>query len=142
MILPAKVDKYGRIWSKCLKNKFPIDTEVTVCKTDNGYEVKAEIQNENDISVDKNDVATRLSENDLTQSQKFVTSKEKNTPVNMIVFGNSVNMQEIADRSVSLVVTSPPYFNAPFDYPDLFGSYDEFLSVISGFANELKRVLG
>jgi len=59
----------------------------------------------------------------------------------MIVFGDTQNMKELEDNSVHLVVTSPPYFNAPFDYPDLFKSYDEFLNLIRNVAKELKRVL-
>ena len=60
---------------------------------------------------------------------------------NIIVFGDSQNMKELKNETVHLVVTSPPYFNAPFDYPDLFGSYDEFLDIIGNVARELKRVL-
>jgi DNA methylase. len=60
---------------------------------------------------------------------------------NIIVFGDSQNMKELKNDSVHLVVTSPPYFNAPFDYPDLFKSYDEFLTMIRNVARELMRVL-
>ncbi len=60
---------------------------------------------------------------------------------NLIVFGNARNMKELEDNSVHLVVTSPPYFNAPFDYPDLFESYEEFLALMRDVAKELKRVL-
>lgn len=60
---------------------------------------------------------------------------------NIIVFGDAQNMKELEDNSVHLVVTSPPYFNAPFDYPDLFKSYDEFLTLIRNVVKELKRVL-
>lgn len=60
---------------------------------------------------------------------------------NMIIFGDAQNMKELEDNSVHLVVTSPPYFNAPFDYPDLFRSYNEFLTLIRNVAKELKRVL-
>ncbi len=59
----------------------------------------------------------------------------------MIVFGDAQSMKELEDNSVHLVVTSPPYFNAPFDYPDLFESYSEFLALIKNVAKELKRVL-
>jgi DNA modification methylase len=58
-----------------------------------------------------------------------------------IIFGNSQQMKELDDKSVHLVVTSPPYFNAPFDYPDMFESYSEFLDMIKKVAKELKRVL-
>jgi DNA modification methylase len=60
---------------------------------------------------------------------------------NMIIFGDAQNMKELKDNSIHLVVTSPPYFNAPFDYPDLFKSYEEFLKLIRNVARELKRVL-
>src|SRR5256712_7794040 len=49
---------------------------------------------------------------------------------------------EVADGEVALIVTSPPYYNAPFDYPDLFSSYEEYLDLIRAFASQSKRVLG
>jgi DNA modification methylase len=39
------------------------------------------------------------------------------------------------------MITSPPYFNAPFDYPDLFKDYDEFLELIHALSLDLYRVL-
>lgn len=58
-----------------------------------------------------------------------------------IIIGDCVDMKEIPDNSINLMVTSPPYYNAPFDYPDLFPNYDEFLRLIQDFAKELYRVL-
>lgn len=58
-----------------------------------------------------------------------------------IVFGDCKDMHEIPSDSVHLTVTSPPYYNAPFDYPDLFRSYDHFLELLRGFSGELKRVM-
>lgn len=58
-----------------------------------------------------------------------------------IIFGDAENMQELQDGSIHLVVTSPPYFNAPFDYPDLYPSYEEYLEKMSKVAKEIKRVL-
>jgi DNA modification methylase len=66
---------------------------------------------------------------------KFVNNWHK------IIFGDCRVMKEIPDKSVHLVVTSPPYFNAPFDYPGLFKEYNEYLDMISTVARELKRVL-
>ena len=57
------------------------------------------------------------------------------------IFGDSENMKELQDSSIHLVVTSPPYFNAPFDYPDLFESYDAYLDKMRKVAMELKRVV-
>ena len=50
--------------------------------------------------------------------------------------------REVVDGEVSLIVTSPPYFNAPFDYPDLFPSYENYLDLIRSFASQSRRVLG
>ena len=58
-----------------------------------------------------------------------------------IIFGDCRNMKEIDREQIHLMITSPPYYNAPFDYPDLFKSYDEYLDLIRALAKELKRVL-
>ncbi len=50
-------------------------------------------------------------------------------------------MYEIGDNSVQLAVTSPPYFNAPFDYEELYSSYDHYLSMLRNMAKESFRVL-
>ncbi len=58
-----------------------------------------------------------------------------------IIFGNCMDMNEIEDSSIQLIVTSPPYYNAPFDYDGLFTSYEQYLGVIRRFAKESFRVL-
>jgi site-specific DNA-methyltransferase (adenine-specific)/site-specific DNA-methyltransferase (cytosine-N4-specific) len=58
-----------------------------------------------------------------------------------IIFGNSENMKEINSGTVHLVVTSPPYYNAPFDFPNLYNSYEEFLRTIEKVGKEIFRVL-
>jgi len=50
-------------------------------------------------------------------------------------------MEEIDDDQIHLMITSPPYYNAPFDYPDLFKNYDEYLGLIRALAKQLRRVL-
>jgi len=62
-------------------------------------------------------------------------------PKARIIFGDCQNMKELENKSVHLVVTSPPYFNAPFDYPDLFESYNQFIELMRNTARELKRVV-
>ncbi|PIU82590.1 site-specific DNA-methyltransferase, partial [Candidatus Micrarchaeota archaeon CG06_land_8_20_14_3_00_50_6] len=58
-----------------------------------------------------------------------------------LIIGNCRDMEEIPDKSVHLAVTSPPYFNAPFDYKDLFENYDQYLDVLGNMAKESFRVL-
>jgi len=58
-----------------------------------------------------------------------------------VIFGNSMSMQEIEDDSIHFIVTSPPYFNAPFDYDGLFENYQQYLGVLTNVAKESYRVL-
>jgi site-specific DNA-methyltransferase (adenine-specific) len=75
-------------------------------------------------------------------NQASETSRD--APSVRVFFGNLRKMTstEVADGEVSLIVTSPPYFNAPFDYPDLFPSYEDYLRLIKSFASQSRRVLG
>src|SRR6266704_5929319 len=68
----------------------------------------------------------------------------RNGPGLQVFFGDlrKITSREIADGEVALIVTSPPYFNAPFDYPDLFPNYDDYLGLIRYFASQSRRVLG
>ncbi|MEE9283433.1 MAG: site-specific DNA-methyltransferase [Nitrososphaerales archaeon] len=58
-----------------------------------------------------------------------------------VTFGDCRDMHELPDNSIQLVVTSPPYFNAPFDYPDLFRTYDDFLELLAQVSKEVYRVV-
>lgn len=58
-----------------------------------------------------------------------------------LILGNCMSMEELPDGSVHLMVTSPPYFNAPFDYKGLFKGYGQYLGVLRKFAQETHRVL-
>jgi len=58
-----------------------------------------------------------------------------------VIFGNCASMKELPDNSVHLMVTSPPYFNAPFDYEGMFKSYEEYLELLKSVAKETFRVL-
>jgi len=58
-----------------------------------------------------------------------------------LIVGNCISMKEIQDESVHLMVTSPPYFNAPFDYKGLFKDYDQYLNMLNKVAKEVFRVI-
>jgi modification methylase len=60
--------------------------------------------------------------------------------VHRVVFGDCRTMKEIPDQSIQLTVTSPPYYNAPFDYAGMFRDYDEFLGLIQDLSQDLYRV--
>jgi len=52
-----------------------------------------------------------------------------------------MSMEELPDNICHLMVTSPPYFNAPFDYKGFFKNYDTYLGMLEKFASETYRVL-
>ena len=58
-----------------------------------------------------------------------------------LIIGDCRSMPEIDDQSVHLMVTSPPYFNAPFDYKGEYKNYDTYLDLLSSVAKEVFRVL-
>ena len=57
-----------------------------------------------------------------------------------LIIGDSSDMTEIKSGSVHLVCTSPPYFNAPFDYKKLYKSYAHYLEMLKKMSKELFRV--
>jgi len=58
-----------------------------------------------------------------------------------LIIGDCRDMSEIADNSISLVIHSPPYFVAPYDYPKMFTSYETYLDLLRDVAKELWRVV-
>lgn len=70
----------------------------------------------------------------------MIKEKENMKTFHKLIFGDSENMKELQNGSIHLVITSPPYFNAPFDYPGLFESYGAYLNKMRKIARELKRV--
>ncbi len=52
--------------------------------------------------------------------QSAVDSNLLTGTTHRLIIGNATAMPEVSDESVQLMVTSPPYFNAPFDYKGLF----------------------
>ncbi len=52
-----------------------------------------------------------------------------------LLIGDCTKANEIPELPlIDLLVTSPPYFNAPFDYNELFDNYETFLDMMNKFA--------
>ena len=58
-----------------------------------------------------------------------------------VIIGDSLSMDEVETGSVQLVLGSPPYFNAPFDYPGAFKDWKDYQKYILDYAAEIHRVL-
>ena len=59
----------------------------------------------------------------------------------VLIIGDSSQMPEIPNESIHLMLTSPPYFNAPFDYKGLFKDYNLYLSMLRKMSLEVFRVM-
>jgi hypothetical protein len=51
-----------------------------------------------------------------TQLKSVSELSEEISTSHKIIFGSCEKMEELDNDSIHLIVTSPPYFNAPFDY--------------------------
>lgn len=58
-----------------------------------------------------------------------------------LIIGDCTRMKEVQTESVHLMVTSPPYFNAPFDYEGLYDTYFQYMAILEDVAREIYRVL-
>ena len=58
-----------------------------------------------------------------------------------VYIADSSNMSQIEDGSIQLVVCSPPYYNAPHDYKNLFKSYDAFKELMTSSAIQMAKKL-
>ena len=100
---PAKVDKYGRIKSESLKNKYPINTEVRITRNEAGFQVTLS------EGKDGRPLINHLSpfpETIKDTSLKELVSLEQDK----IYLGDCAQiLRRIPSNSINLIVTSPPY---------------------------------
>jgi len=100
---PAKVDRYGRIKSESLKNKYPINTEVRITRNEAGFQVTLS------EGKDGRPLINHLSpfpETIKDTSLKELVSLEQDK----IYLGDCAEiLRRIPSNSVNLIVTSPPY---------------------------------
>src|SRR4030065_873589 len=100
---PAKVDKYGRIKSEFLKNKYPINTEVRITRNEAGFQVTLS------EGKDGRPLINHLSpfpETIKDTSLKELVSLEQDK----IYLGDCAQiLRRIPSNSINLIVTSPPY---------------------------------
>jgi len=123
---PARLDKYGRIWSPFLKNRFPVGASVKISKIENGFLVE----------LAKRESAGVIAE--LSDEKRFFTPIEKEARIdNKLYFETDsiriynddfLKTNSIEENSIDLVVTSPPY-NVDVQYENYRDNipYDEYL---------------
>lgn len=67
--VPARIDKYGRLWSSYLKNRYSVGTEVTISKDDGGFQIIANGQRQEYVAPEVTETYDAFS-GELNPSQK------------------------------------------------------------------------
>jgi len=133
--VPAKIDKYGRLWSDYLKHRYPIDTEVIINKSGAGFQIAANGFKENVTN-------TRTA-----QAQETVTFTESSAKglvlldLDKIYLGDCGQiLRTIPSGTINLVVTSPPYAD---NRKSTYGGVPikKYVNWFLPISLELKRVL-
>ena len=124
---PARLDKYGRIWSRFLKNKFNVGARVKISKTENGFLVEP-AENESagvitELIKEKHSLAQGENERSIGNNLYLTTDSIR------IHTDDFLKTRSIEGNSIDLVVTSPPY-NVDIQYEDYSDNipYNEYLA--------------
>jgi site-specific DNA-methyltransferase (adenine-specific) len=119
--IPAKVDKYGRLWSDFLKKRYTIGSEVTIKKNGSSYLVECTEGQKDDkieqIEPNSNTIvlppSIESSEVNLSTVTENIHSSDAkpffHTNSAWIYNENVIETKAIENESVDLIVTSPPY---------------------------------
>src|SRR3972149_5433949 len=100
---PAKVDKYGRIKSEFLKNKYPINTEVRITRNEAGFQVTLSESKDGEPLI--NHLSPFLETIKDTSLKELVSLEQ-----DKIYLGDCAEiLKRIPSNSINLIVTSPPY---------------------------------
>jgi len=149
--LPAKVDKYGRLWSDYLKQRFPIGTQVMISKNNGGLQIEAIEQKQEIAVLEKVSPSIELPENGMSQevlekrsieciaeAANIIPPEETTRIGNVkpyfhanstwIFHDNVIKTDAIENNSIDLIVTSPPYnVDIKYNSHDDKISYEDYL---------------
>jgi len=95
---PARLDKYGRIWSPFLRNKFHVGVRVKISKAENGFL----------IETSEKESASAIAQ--LIEKEAIIDDKLYFKANSICIYNDDfLKTSSIEGNSVDLVVTSPPY---------------------------------
>jgi site-specific DNA-methyltransferase (adenine-specific) len=107
----ARLDKFGRLWSPALKSRFTLGTIVELVKTDVGYDIIPTDTGKRPLSpiMDQNEENAPLA-SDAGKDLKPATPEPYFHTNSIYIFNDSIlKTGAIAESSIDLTVTSPPY---------------------------------
>lgn len=135
----AKIDKYGRLWSIYLKNRFPEGTVVNMIKKEKGYYVFP-------LNTCEDSTMLEQEQKDKTGKRNFIGEENMKASVikpyfkydSITIFNDNIlKTKAIENNSIDLIVTSPPYdVDIKYENYDDSIPYDKYLEFTR---NWLKR---
>ena len=114
--LEGKLDKFGRLWSPALKRRFTQGTTVELIKTEAGYDVFP--VNTDINATPANAVTMAQDQRDTTVLVTSDSDEDRKAPIfepyfqanSIYIFNDNILKTEaVAENSIDLTVTSPPY---------------------------------
>ena len=134
--LEAKVDKFGRLWSPALKSRFVQGTTVELVKTEAGYDVfpvdtEMTVTSPTAVSIVQDQIEkTVLVTSDSNEVMKATILEPYFQANSIYIFNDNILKTEaVAENSIDLTVTSPPYgVDIKYENYDDGIPYDRYLS--------------
>lgn len=106
----ARLDKYGRLWSSVLRKVFQEGTIVELTKTDVGYVISPAETESSVLTVVNQKDKTMFEDSSLGKNLATVALEPYFRANSICIFNDDVLKTEaVAEDSIDLVVTSPPY---------------------------------
>jgi len=124
---PGRLDKYGRIWSSALKNKFQTGARVRISRKENGFLVEL-VRSYESTAADQ-EIQREQSMQNTESLARIIDRLFLKTDSIRIYHDDFLTTEVIEENSVDLVVTSPPY-NVDVRYENYKDDipYDEYLT--------------
>lgn len=126
---PARLDKYGRLWSSYLKNRFSIGTKVELGRTGNGYKVAPNERTQELLPSETRLNEVEFSNPSLEKAIAEPCSRAYFQAGPIRIFNDDIlKIDAIKDSSIDLIVTSPPYnVDIKYETYDDKIPYDKYL---------------
>lgn len=126
---PARIDKYGRLWSDYLKNRFSVGTKVELTRTENGYNIVQNEDTQEHLNLETRQVEARFNSPTLEKITADPCSKAYFQTDFICILNNDIlKIDAIKNDSIDLIVTSPPYnVDIKYETYDDKIPYDKYL---------------
>lgn len=99
---PARLDKYGRLWSSYLKNRFSVGTKVELIKTENGYQVTSSVSEQEHVVSEMKQQENAMLVSSYSESKKSMHYR--------VLEGDCLKyLNEGSISDIHLIFLDPPY---------------------------------